>query len=573
MKPNKLTKSKGNIFFFLFIVMQAFSSPPVYSHSGQTIYSPHQWCEDIEYMVTRLEIMHPNLYASISKEKFQGYTRNLLERASHFNDNEMIIGINELLAHLKSLHTFCLPIVFTSGIEELKQQYRYYPVQFHPFKDGLFITAASAQYAKIVGMKVTGFGPLPADEVFNRLGRFTAADNDITLLDHIPRYYMNDGPMLHFIGASEHSDRLTLHLIGSDGTVHDYEIETVPEIERALTYPFASSTPNLIAMNRESANPIPLYLRQPRDNYWFEYLPEYRTVYLQINILTHKENELFDLFCNRMFRFYDEKQARRLVIDLRLNGGGNHIELPLIKGILNRPDLDQPGCLAVIIGRTTVSAAQHLTSELKWYTRAVFFGEPTCSKPNQYGAIRWINLPHSKLRIGCAVDYYQDAQPFDFSMQTDPDIYITLCSSDVKDNADPVLEAALRYNKYQSMRPEFTEKLSHAYRQGKLEGLTQMYRQIKQDYVCLGFNLENLLYQDLAPWMSENSNKDEYLAYLQFIYGEIPNSLDIEYELGLLMIPRDREEAKQHFERCLEINPEHHYAQMKLDLIQLEEEK
>ena len=541
----------------IFARNQAAQSEP----GGQNSVFVKEWNEDLDYLIQRLEIMHPNLYGNVTKEAFYGYAEDLRNRIPGSTANEMIIGVHELLAHIKSLHTFCTPVYSAPGLAEIRKNYKYYPVRFYPFEDGLYIRSIAKRYDKACGKKVLKIGSLTAEEVMRRLSRFVAADNEMTVLEYLPRHFMNDGPLLQYIGACNSPDEVRLLLADEQGREFEYVVQT----DVGMSGP--------VFMNGGSKNPVPLYLKQANDPYWYEFLPEQKAIYLQINAFVHKKNEPFDKFCQRLFDAFDGQKAERLIVDIRQNAGGNHIELPLLKGILNRPDLDHPDRLFVIIGRTTVSAAQHFASEIVRYTNATFFGEPTCSKPNQYGAIRRFNLPHGKLQIGCAVDYYQDAQPFDFSMETEPHFFVGLTSVDFKENRDPVLERIFDYDSYKNMRPEFTPQMAEAYRSGGLGGLMNCYQKIKPNYVKRGFNMKYLLYDDFDGWMARNKKSDEdYMGYLTFLHGELPRAIDVCYDLAIwLERSGNTEEARKYYKKCLQLNPEHSYARMKLNLMDLEE--
>jgi hypothetical protein len=446
------------------------------------------------------------------------------------------------------------------GLAEIKKHYRYYPVRFYPFEDGLYVRSVAKKHERACGRKVIKIGSLTAEEAMQRLSRFVPADNDMTVLEYLPRSFMNDGPLLHYIGASPSPDEVQLLLADDQGREFAYVIQT----------DVGMSSP--VGMNGDSRNPVPLYLKKTGDPYWYESLPDQKAVYLQINAFVHKKNEPFDEFCRRLFDAFDGQKAEKLIIDIRQNAGGNHIELPLLKGILNRPELDHPDRLFVIIGRTTVSAAQHFASEIVRYTNATFFGEPTCSRPNQYGAIRRFNLPHSQLQIGCAVDYYQDAQPYDFSTETEPHFFVGLTSADFRENRDPVLERIFLYDTYKTMRSELLPQLAEAYRSDGMKGLIDSYRRLKPDYVKRGFNMKNLLYDDFDGWMAKNKKTDDdYLAFLAFLHGELPRSIEVCYDLAVwLERSGQREEARRYYEQCLQRNPEHSYARMRLDLMDLE---
>jgi hypothetical protein len=114
--------------------------------------SVKEWNEDLDYLIRRLEIMHPNMYANVTKEAFYGYAKNLREKIGSLTTNETIIGIHELMAHIKNLHTYCTPVVSTPGLADVKKNYKYYPVRFYPFEDGLYIKSISKKYEQTCGL-------------------------------------------------------------------------------------------------------------------------------------------------------------------------------------------------------------------------------------------------------------------------------------------------------------------------------------------------------------------------------------------------------------------------------------
>jgi len=81
---------------------------------------------------------------------------------------------------------------------------------------------------------------------------------------------------------------------------------------------------------RDSAKQ-PLWLRDPQNKFWFEYLPDARAVFVQLNQIGNKDDESMESFSNRLLSFIDSNAVERVVLDLRLNRGGN--------GEFNRPIL------------------------------------------------------------------------------------------------------------------------------------------------------------------------------------------------------------------------------------------
>src|SRR5258706_15427154 len=101
-----------------------------------------------------------------------------------------------------------------------------------------------------------------------------------------------------------------------------------------------------------------------------------------------------------------ELKPRKLVIDLRRNGGGNCAigDYAFIR--LLRLSQDVPRNVYVLIGRLTFSAAMVNAIHCREQLGALLVGEPTGAKPNQYQEIRFFSLPHSGLSIGYSTCYY-----------------------------------------------------------------------------------------------------------------------------------------------------------------------
>src|SRR5262249_54160941 len=132
----------------------------------------------------------------------------------------------------------------------------------------------------------------------------------------------------------------------------------------------------------------PLYLRNPDEYYWYEYLADSKTLYFHYRRCAEMPERPFDRFAMALLRFMNENPVERMVIDLRLNGGGNSfILMPFINALSRRRDVNQTGRLFVLIGRGTFSSAYLNALRLKLTTKAILVGEPTGQKPNSYGEI------------------------------------------------------------------------------------------------------------------------------------------------------------------------------------------
>jgi len=192
---------------------------------------------------------------------------------------------------------------------------------------------------------------------------------------------------------------------------------------------------------RDGGTP-PLYLQHPSDMNWFEYLPEQKALFIECKQVPDGEKETLKAFFERAYAEADARHAERLILDLRLNGGGdNTLLLPIVHGIIKRDVLNQKGHFFVITGRLTQSAAQNLLNLLEKHTNATFAGEPTGERPNHYGEPVPFELPHSRMRVNVSTLWWQDLDPRDTRDATTPQLAAPLSSADYAANRDPVLEA------------------------------------------------------------------------------------------------------------------------------------
>jgi C-terminal processing protease CtpA/Prc len=133
--------------------------------------------------------------------------------------------------------------------------------------------------------------------------------------------------------------------------------------------------------------------------------------------------------------------VQRLVIDLRLNGGGNSAILdPWITEIKSSP-LSKKGSLFVIIGRATFSSAIMNAVRLRKETAATLIGEPTAGKPNHFGEVRSFELPNSSITVSYSTKYFRESDEDSPSLM--PDMLVEQTSADYLAGRDPVLDAIM----------------------------------------------------------------------------------------------------------------------------------
>ncbi|ACL70247.1 peptidase S41 [Halothermothrix orenii] len=136
-----------------------------------------------------------------------------------------------------------------------------------------------------------------------------------------------------------------------------------------------------------------------------------------------------------------EKDIKKLVIDLRHNGGGSSPQGSRFARQLKNLNLDTD--IYVVIGNRTFSAATINAIHFKEYTKATLIGEPTSGKPNHYGEVKTFKLPNTGMLVHYSTKYItliDNADPDSIY----PDIYCYVKFSDFVNGVDTILEKIKR---------------------------------------------------------------------------------------------------------------------------------
>lgn len=505
-----------------------------------------KWREDLRLLAHEMPRLHKNLFHTMTREQFDGAIKKLDERIPSLARHQIIVELMKIVAMVGDGHTSINPF-FDPHIG-----FRYYPVKLYVFKDGLFVRSVARQYAEAVGGRVIRIGRLGAEEAFRAVSEVSPRDNEMTLRDRAP-YFMMMPEVLHALGIIDDMEKAPL-VIEKDGRQITVELKPAGKIRTRghgdeNEEPFDANW----ADARDRANsPTPLWLKSPRDAYWFEYGEDSRTVYVQYNQVINKHGESIEAFFNRVFEFVQTHQVDRFVLDIRLNGGGNSfLNIPIVTGLIKADKINQRGKLFTIIGRGTFSAAQNLVNELERYTRTLFVGEPTASRPNQYGDHAQIVLPNSRISVNVSTLWHQmnAREPRRF---TAPHIAAEMTSAQYANNIDPAMAAVFNYDPKKELRAMLTDALAA----NDIELAGRRLKQFRDDPANAYANVEAQV--NTLGYSLMNANRiDQAIEVFKLNVEAFPNSSNVYDSLGeAYMIKGNRELAIKNYEKSLELNPQ-----------------
>ena len=329
-------------------------------------------------------------------------------------------------------------------VREGKNEFHRLPIRLWVYKDGVFVRDGDRQYKELIGKRVIRVGKLPVDEALERVATVTPRDNTQQIKWMAP-HYMTRVEVLDALGIIDGLDHVDLVLEDEAGRQTTERVQAKPYSEVFAV--MSGDKTGLMTMSDAASAEVPLWQKDSRNNYWFEYLQDENIVYFQYNSVQNKtDDESIADFSKRLFAFIDNKPVEALVIDVRRNNGGNNfLNRPILHGVIRNDKINQHGRLFIITGRETFSACQNFCNRMERHTKAMFVGEPTGSRPNFVGEGNSIQLPYSGLVVNGSSRYWQDSVSDDYREWIAPHLVAEMTSVDVKTNRDPAMETILAY--------------------------------------------------------------------------------------------------------------------------------
>ncbi|MGI8640477.1 MAG: tetratricopeptide repeat protein [Pyrinomonadaceae bacterium] len=507
-----------------------------------------KWREDLHYMAQEMPKRHKNLFHTMTRQQFDTAVKKLDERIPSLSRHQIIVEMARIVAMVGDGHTGIRNFLYDS-----KVYFRYYPIALYLFKDGLFVYAADPQYAKAVGGRIVKIGDASAEEAINAVKDLVFRDNEMTVKERIP-LLLTTPEVLHAVGLINDMEKARF-VMERQGKQETIELKPVnaqrPSNDNWAFGQRFAKLPNWVDA-RDISSPTPLWLKSPENYFWFEYLEDSRTMYVQYNEVANKTDESVADFSKRLFAFVDTHPVDRFVLDLRWNtGGNNYLNKPLLLGIIKSNKIDQRGKLFTIIGRRTFSAAQNLVNDLENYTNTLFVGEPTAGSPNFYGDATSIVLPNSEITVRVSTLWWQDLDSRDTRKWTGPHIAVKLSSKDYFTNNDPAIKTILGY----VPKKELSEMLMEMLSKNDVASAIKLYRAFKSDSVNLYVNTESSI-NSLGYRLIGMNRLNQAIEIFKLNVESYPQSANVYDSLAeAYMKNGNKELAIKSYEKSLELNP------------------
>jgi hypothetical protein len=500
---------------------------------GQT--DADRWRHDLKVFASELPHLHRNLFDNMTREEFEAAIRRLDERIPTMATADITAELTRIVGMIEDGHT---RLVETSGPVMLG--WRRYPVRFALFSDGLFVEAASPDHARLVGRRVKQIGAMDVDRAIAAVALFVPRDNSMTARQRVPGY-LAIPEILRAAGVTGDASVVSLVCESSAG-------ETSSRVQAVS----ASTSVPWVTLRDGATGPTPRWAPRPGNPYWFEYLPDSRTLYVQFNSVADKPDDPLEAFWDRVFAVVARDPIDRFVLDLRQNGGGdNTLNLPLVHHLIRSDKVKKRGTLFALIGRRTFSAATALVVDLEKHTQVLFVGEPTGGHPNHYTDVGRLVLPNSGLRISYSPYFWDYSFPGDKRVWVAPHLAIEMSSDDYIKGRDPAFDAILRYVPDKTPVDLLTDTYSSSGLDGALRALQVWRDEPTHKYIDLEWHIH--LFGRRLMFRKHLSDAIRVFELNARAYAQ---SYRVYEDLGFAFVQSgDRVQAAANFRKSLDLNP------------------
>lgn len=389
---------------------------------------------EVEALRLRAEAVHPRGREAAANEDWRTRWNWLAAEADRLSDGAYFVRTRAALGWFDDGHTTVLPFEFTGGVPAAMANGPFalnLPIGVRVFHDGAYVTSAKDDGAALLGARITRIGSME----MVTLVRAWAAN-----------WPGNDAWAHHWAGSL-----VTPAFLQALGAIDD------PGAPVRLEAMSGRRRVNVALRARASsgADRQPVTRAKTQVELWSDAAGQgangnfvRRTgeaVYVSCDNLGATIPD-FGAFTRACFEAMDDASARRLIIDLRRNGGGNNFLFEALRKRVERSRFNRPGALYVLIAPQTFSAAQNAANRLERETFALFIGEPTGGAPNHYGDAQLGTGATTGLVSLISTLPWFDSYPQDQRVWIMPDLPSPQLFADWRDGRDPALEMALTHS-------------------------------------------------------------------------------------------------------------------------------
>ena len=370
------------------------------------------------------------------------------------NDAEILVALSRAVALSGNAHTWLRLDPTRQGSFSTE-----FPIRIWWFSDGPYVLKAAPRYRRTLRCRVIA---IDGHELFRARDEVASLfAGNASWGDYLSPIYLTNPDILYGLGLIRSRGRALFTLEDARGSRFRLRVRSEHVDQSAMPAESWQDLSPLMVTGKPpwtpaldaGAQPLPLYLRHPRQPYWFEFRPETGLLYFQFNRSADAEvGPSFREFGDSLVAFAEQHPVRNVVVDLRLNSGGDlGVAQAFMKSLGANEKINRRGRLFVIIGHCTFSAGFYHAAQLKQFTTAIFIGESVGDRLDFWAEGGKLVLPNSHAVIGYSNGFhrysrvdYPEYQPYYEELRItslEPDVAAPMSSKDYFAGRDPALEA------------------------------------------------------------------------------------------------------------------------------------
>jgi hypothetical protein len=333
-----------------------------------------------------------------------------------------------------------------------RTELRRLPVRVWWFSDGVRIIRATHEYERLLGCRVDRIAGIDVRHARDLVAPAFAGNP--SWRDYMSAYSFTSPEALYGLGVTPTLDSVPMTVSGCAGASLSVDIAPLPLVKSTapveswwdLSPDYPQPEPWLHAKSGMAE-----YLRNPRQYYWFDFLPDLGIFYFHYNRAADMPEESVKVFAARLLAAFDKAKPKAFVLDLRFNTGGNGELVRALMTELMERTKGMPRF--VIVGRATFSAGIAAAAPWRGVPDVTFVGEPIGDEmdfwseggniilPNSGLAAHFANGAHSYSAAPCPTG----VKCLDMNVPSmRPDVPALLSWDDYKAGRDPAMDAIVK---------------------------------------------------------------------------------------------------------------------------------
>ena len=347
---------------------------------------------EFEYLKSNISSLHKNFYNSNSKEECDKVFSALSSNIDSYDDSSYYFALLSYLALSNDSHT-------SLYAPDLGLQFKYYPLQLYFIGSEAYVLSGTADLKEYMGKEVIKINNYSIESIIEKSKAVIPHDNDVYLRLFLSNQ-LNNTAFLSFIKVANSLD---------DDVVLTFSDNTTIKLKPILITELKS---------KELISSVKQYSPYIYQGYYCAREIREDTLLISFNTCSEDPSYPISSFTSDIKSMLSKTKYKKIIVDLRYNGGGNSaLFKPIIK--LLKKQKCEKYCL---IGEQTFSSAVLNAVSLKDDARFSLVGTPTGGSINHYGEIKSFILPESGWEVSYSAKYFKHSKKYDGSIRPDIEI-------------------------------------------------------------------------------------------------------------------------------------------------------